>query len=200
MPPWNAVIAGFLAGVLALLTASLLILSFRMRATVVDLNDKTDRAVRISDEITALLSSEVNSIVGFQATEERRYSDSCRTQQRRLAERATTLESLMPALGPSVPAYFTELASAVDDWHRDIDARDLATRGVPSGEFRRMAFDTLFVMRRAQAATYRFNEAVLSYQSTRRAQEQRRADLFMALAVIFGPLALSALGLMTHVQ
>src|SRR4029079_17289545 len=80
-----------------------------------------------------------------------------------------------------------------------VDARALTTHRLPSGEFRRMAFERLFVMRRAQATAVKFNEAVLQYESGQRAHVQRLASLFMALAVIFGPLAFSALLIMTHV-
>ncbi len=199
MRPPNSIVAAFIAAVLALLTALLLIMSSRMRATLIDLNDTTDQAVKIGDEMSALLSNEVNAVVGFQATREPRYRDSYRAQRTRLANRAKTLEGLMPSLGAAVRPHFNELQSALDEWHRSVDAQQLTTHAVSSGDFRRMAFDRLFVMRRAQAATNRLNEAVLTYQSAQRSREQRLAYLFMALAVVFGPMALSALLLMTHV-
>ncbi len=195
----NSLIAGFIAAVLVLLTASLLILSFRMRGTLIDLNERTDQAVKLGEQMNALLSNEVNSVVGFQATREARYHDSYRAQRASIADREGVLERMMASLGPTIGPRFNELQSALRDWHHSIDALELTTQVMPSDEFRRVVFDRLFLMRRAQAAMNRFNEAVLTYQSTQRSREQRRAYLFMALAVIFGPMALSAVVLMTHV-
>ena len=191
--------AAFVAAVLMLLTASLVILSFRMRATLVDSNSTTDRAVKIGDEISAILPAEVASVVGFQATREARYNDSYQADKTRLINRMRSLEVMVPSLGPTIQAYFTELQSAADDWHEGIDSRQLTTRILPPGEFRQFAFDRFFVMRRAQTTTNRFNEAVLEYQSTQRVRIQQLAYLFMALAVIFGPLAALALLLITQI-
>src|SRR5512138_3825777 len=83
----HSAIAAFIAVVLTLLTASLLIVSFRTRSTMVDLSDRTDQAVRIGDEIGALLSAEVNSVVGFQATQQPQFGDSYRAQQTRITDR-----------------------------------------------------------------------------------------------------------------
>src|SRR5262249_47526854 len=80
-----------------------------------------------------------------------------------------------------------------------VDSKELITRRLPNGEFRRMTFERLFVMRRAQKSTNNFNVAVLEYESAQRVRMQRLAYLFMALAAIFGPLALLGLVLMTHV-
>jgi signal transduction histidine kinase len=55
------------------------------------------------------------------------------------------------------------------------------------------------MMRRAQASANSFNEAILQDQSAQRSRLQQLAYLFMAMAAIFGPLALSALVLMAHV-
>src|SRR4029079_15078723 len=63
----NSLTAAFIAAVLALLTAALMILSFRMQGTLIELSDRTDRAVSIGGEINAMFSGEVGSIVGFQA-------------------------------------------------------------------------------------------------------------------------------------
>jgi signal transduction histidine kinase len=54
-------------------------------------------------------------------------------------------------------------------------------------------------MKRARDGTNMFNRSVLEYESAERARVQRMAYLFMALAVILGPLALFALILMIHV-
>jgi signal transduction histidine kinase len=193
MRPSASLTAAFIAGVLALLTASLLILSFRMHATLEDLSNRTDRAVEVGDEINAMFSSEVTSVVGFQATQEVRYSESYRAQKTGIGIRLRNLEELSAPLGPVVHAHFKELQSAIDAWHQSIDSRDLSTRRVPSVAFRTLTFERLSVMRRAQATTNSFNQAVLEYQSAQRIRVQRLAYLFMGLAVIFGPLALSAL-------
>jgi signal transduction histidine kinase len=199
MRPLNSLTAAFIAAVLALLTASLLILSFRMQTTVGDFSNQTDRAIKIGDEIDAIFSGEVASIVGFQATEEPQYSESYQTQKTIINDRVKTLEALTPSLGTSVQARFKELQSAIDAWHRSVDSGALTTRRLPSGEFRRVSFERFSVMRRAEATTTSFNQAVLQYQSAQRIRVQRMAYLFMALAVVFGPLALSALVIMTHV-
>jgi len=195
----HSAIAVFIVVVLTLLTTSLLIVSFRERSTTVDLNDATDRAVRIGNEIGALLSAEINSVVGFQATQHTQFSDSYRAQEARIADRLATLQKLMPRLGAAVRARHEELQSAVRDWHHNIANRKLATRVMESGEFRQAAFESLLVMRHGQTAAHRFNEEVLSYQSAEQLREERLAFLFMALAVIFGPLAISAVVLMTRV-
>ena len=191
--------AVFIVLVLTLLTASLLIVSFRVRSTTIDLNDATDRAVRIGNEIGALLSAEINSVVGFQATQQTQFRDNYRAQATRIADRLTTLQGLMPPLGAAVRARHEELQSAVRDWHHNIDSRQLVTRVMESGEFREAAFESLLVMRHGQAAAHRFNEEVLSYQSAEQLREERLASLFMALAIVFGPLAISAVLLMTRV-
>jgi signal transduction histidine kinase len=199
MRPRSSLTAAFIAAVLALLTASLLILSFRMQGTVVDLSNKTNQAIKIGDEINTIFSGEIGSILGFQATEDALYIESYQTERARINRRVRSLEAVTHSLGTTVQAHFKELQSSIDAWHQNVDSRELITRRLPSNEFRRVAFERLFVMRRAQASTNAFNEAVLHYESTQRTQVQRLAYLFMALAVIFGPLALLALVLMTHV-
>ena len=195
----NSLTAAFIAAVLALLTAALLILSFRMQSTLIELSDRTDRAVGIGSEINAMFSGEVGSIVGFQATNEPQYNESYQAQRTAVSSRLKSLAELTPSLGTTVQADFKELESTINAWHHDVDARALTTHRLSSAEFRRVAFERLFVMRRAQATAIKFNEAVLAYESGQRAHVQRLASLFMALAVIFGPLAFSALLVMTHV-
>jgi signal transduction histidine kinase len=195
----NSFTAAFIAAVLALLTAALLILSFRMQGTLMELSDRTERAVKIGGEIGALFSGEVASIVGFQATNESRYTESYQVQQAAVGQRLKRLAELTPSLGAGVQNDFKELESTIAAWHQSVDARALTTNRLPSGEFRHVAFERFFVMRRAQATAVRFNEAALEYQSGQRAHVQRLASLFIALAVIFGPLAFSALVIMTHI-
>jgi len=195
----NSFTAAFVAAVLALLTAALLILSFRMQGTLIELSDRADSAVKIGGEISAIFSGEVASIVGFQATNEPRYTESYQAQQTAVGHRLKSLAELTPALGTTVQNDFKELESTIAAWHQSVDSRAMTTHRLPSGEFRREAFERLFVMRRAQTSAVRFNEAVLEYQSGQRARVQRLASLFMALAVIFGPLAFSALVIMTHI-
>jgi signal transduction histidine kinase len=200
MRPSNSPIAGFIAVVLALLTASLVILSYRMQATLVSVSGKTDRAVKVGGEIATMFSAEVASIVGFQATDEVQYRDSYRAQRGSIDDRVRSLEEITPSLGTSVEDRYHQLRSAIDEWHQSVDSRELTTGRVPSGDFRRAVFELLFVLRRAQASTNGFNEAVLQYQSDQALRLQQLADLFMALAAILGPLALSALVLMAHVM
>jgi signal transduction histidine kinase len=199
MRPSNSLIAGFIAVVLSLLTAFLVILSFRMHATLVSVSDKTDRAVKIGDEIATIFSAEVASIVGFQATDQVHYQDSYQAQRRSINDRVRSLDEITRPLGKSVQERFGELRTATDEWHESVDSRQLTTQRLPSAEFRSAAFEQLFVMRRAQATTKSFNDAVLHYQSAQRSRLQQLAYLFMALAAIFGPLALSALVLMALV-
>jgi signal transduction histidine kinase len=199
MRPSNSLLAGFIALVLSLLTASLVILGFRVEAILVDVNNKTDRAVKVGNEIAAIFSAQVTSIVGFQATNEVHYQQSYQTQRRGIDDRVRSLDEITRPLGESVQEHFQKLRSAIDEWHESVDSRELTTRRLPSADFRAAAFERLSVMRRAQATTNRFNEAVLQYQYAERSRLQQLSYLFMALAAIFGPLAISALVLMAHV-
>ena len=199
MRPSNSFVASIVACVLVVLTAALLILSVRMRATVVELNNTTDRAVKAGDEISGLFSGEVNSILGFQAKGEPQYSQTYERQRTSIDDRMKALEKVAASLGPAVQAYFKELQSAVDDWHNSVDTTGLTTRRLTASDFRLLTFDRLFMMRRAQAATSSFNEAVLQLQAVHRSRLQRIAYLFTALAVIFGPIGLSALVFLTHI-
>ena len=199
MRPPNSVTAAFIAAVLALLTASLLILSVTMHATLVDLSSDTDRAIKFGDEISTLLSAEVASVLGFQATADPLYDRAYQGQRSSIVGRLKSLQRITATLGENGQARLKELQSAIDSWHDAVDAQRLTTRRLPSDEFRQAAFVRLFIMRRAQASADAFNEAILTYQSTQRARVQRLALVFMALAVIFGPLALLALTLLTYV-
>src|SRR5262249_15336922 len=151
------------------LTAALLILSFRARATVVELNNLTDRAVETGDEINGLLSDEVASILGFQAKGEPQYSQAYRTQRTNINNRMNELQGLTASLDPTVQVFFKEFQSAVDDWHQAIDKQELAARALPPAEFRTLAFQAVFAMRRAQAASIGFNEVVLAVQTAQNA-------------------------------
>jgi signal transduction histidine kinase len=199
MRSWNALIAGFIAVVLAVLTASLLILSFRVNATLADLTDKTDRVIKLSEEIHALLSDEVASILGFQATGKSGYSGSYQAHRTQILNRLSSLAKLTPSLGAGIQPDLKELESAIDAWHHSVDSGQLTTRSVSDGEFRRVIFEDLSTMRRAQVSADRFSDVALQEESAVRARMQRLAYLFIALAVIFGPMALSALVLMTYV-
>jgi signal transduction histidine kinase len=199
MRPPNTLTAAFIAAVLVLMTASLLILSHRMHATLAGLSAATDQTIEIGDEIQAMCSSEVAAIVGFQATAEARYSESYDTAQTGIETRMKRLEKVSTSLRHSVQPRLGELQSAIDAWHRDVASGELTRRKLPPGEFRRRGFDRFFVMQRAQDSANAFNRSVLAYQSAERARVERLAYLFMALAVIFGPLALFALMLLIHV-
>jgi hypothetical protein len=199
MRPSNSLLAGFIAVVLSVLTAFLVVLGFRVQAILVDVNNKTDRAVKIGNEIATMLSAEATSIVGFQATNEVLYQHSYQAQRRGIADRVRSLDEITRQLGESVQEHFRKLRSAIDGWHESVDSREVATRRLSSVEFRNAAFERLSVMRRAQANTNRFNEAVLQYHYAERSRLQQLSYLFIALAAIFGPLAISALVLMAHV-
>src|SRR5215813_7613867 len=125
MRPPNSVVAAIVALALVALTAALLILSLRARATVVELNEITDRAVEMGDEISGLLAGEVDSILGFQAKGEPQYSQAYRTQQTDINNRMRALKSLTASLDPAVQTLFKELQSAIDDWHQAVDRQDL---------------------------------------------------------------------------
>jgi len=196
-PSWLT--AGFIAAVLVLLTASLLILSFRLHATLADLNTVTDQTVEIGEEINATFSGEVAALLGFQATNDAGYSRRYQVQRTSIDSRVKRLQPIAASLGPAVLTSFTDLHDAIDAWHRDIAARELTTRQLPGAEFRRVAFQHVFLMKRVQDSTNSFNQTVLRYQSVERARVQRLAYLFMALAMVFGPLALLALLLLIHV-
>jgi signal transduction histidine kinase len=197
--PQNPVTAAFVAAVLVLLTASLLILSHRIQATLATLSVATDQAIEIGDEIQMDLSGEVAAIVGFQATQEDQYRETYETQRAAIDMRLRRLEKVCAPMGAAVRGRFEELQSAIGAWHRSVASGELITRKLPPGDFRRIVFDRFSVMKRAQGDTNAFNRSVFQYQSTERARMQRLAYLFMALAVIFGPLALFALVLMIHV-
>jgi signal transduction histidine kinase len=199
MRPPSSLAGAAIAAVLVLLTASLLILTHRMHASLAELSAATDQVIQIGNEIQAMFSGEVAAIVGFQTTQEAKYRQAYKAQEAGIETRVKRLENLDASMGPDVQAHFKELRSAIDTWHRDVASGELTTRGLPAGEFRKRGFDRFFVMRRAQDSTNTFNRSVLQYQAAARARMQRRAYLFMALAVIFGPLALFALGLMAHV-
>jgi signal transduction histidine kinase len=199
MRPPNSLVASVVALILVALTAGLLILSFKARATLVESNNVTDRAVQTGDEISGLLAGQVDSILGFQAEGEPQYSRAYSTQQTNINNRMKALKSLTASMDPTVQVFFKELQSAIDDWHHAIDKQDLVTRRLPPVEFRTLAFQTLFAMRRAQAASIGFNEVVLAVQTDQNARLQKLAYLFTALAVISGPLGLSALVFLTYV-
>jgi signal transduction histidine kinase len=199
MRPPNSLVASVVALILVALTAALLILSFRARATLVELNNITDRAVQTGDEITGLLGGEVDSILAFQAAGERQYSRAYQTQQTNINNRMKALKSLTASMDPTVQVFFKELQSAIDDWHQAIEKQDLAERSLPPVEFRTTAYQILFAMRRAQAASIGFNEVVLAVQTDQNARLQKLAYLFTALAVISGPVGLSALVFLTYV-
>jgi signal transduction histidine kinase len=196
MRPPNWLIAAFIAAVLALLTSLLLILSFRMQGTLVELSHTTDRAIKTGDEINAIFSDEIVSIVGFQATGKLQYSQEYQAQRASIDGRVRNLEGVSPQLSPNVEARFSELQAAIKAWHQHVDSLELTTRRLRSGTFRDVVFEHLPLMKRAQASTDSFNEAVLAYHSARRARVQRLAHLFIALAVVFGPLAGLALVIM----
>jgi len=199
MRPPHSFVVSVVALILVVLTAALVILSFRARATVVELNDITDRAVEMGDEISGLLSDEVDSILGFQAKGEPQYSQAYETQRTDIDNRMRALQSLTGSLEPTVQVFFKEFQSAIDDWHQAIDKQDLATRGLPPVEFRSLAFQSVFAMRRAQAASIGFNRVVLAVQTAQNARLQKLANLFTALAVICGPVGLSSLVFLTYV-
>jgi signal transduction histidine kinase len=182
-----------------LLTASLLLLSHRVHARLADLGAVTEQAVEIGDEIQAMVSSEFASIVAFQTTQAPQDTETYQTDKTGVQARMKRLQQLLPFLGSGVQARFQELQSAIETWHRDVAAGELSTRLLPPGGFRRRVFDRFSDMKRARDSTNLFNRSVLEYQSTERARVQRMAYLFMALAVILGPLALFALILMMHV-
>ncbi|HEX7793166.1 MAG TPA: ATP-binding protein [Vicinamibacterales bacterium] len=199
MRPPNSLVASVVALILVALTAGLLILSFRARATLVESNNITDRAVETGDEISGLLAGQVDSILGFQAEGGPQYNEAYRTQQTNINNRMRALKSLTASMDPTVQVFFKELQSAIDDWHQAIDKQDLVTRRLPPVEFRTLAFQTLFAMRRAQAASIGFNEVVLAIQIDQNARLQKLAYLFTALAVISGPVGVSALVFLTYV-
>jgi signal transduction histidine kinase len=195
----NSLIGAFIAGVLVLLTAFLLVLSHRMRASLAELDTRTTQAIGLGDEISAMFSGEVGAIIGFQATQQGSYSEAYDTQRTGIESRVRRLDAISASVGSTVRPRFQELQSGIDAWHRSVASQEMTTRQLPAGKFRDVAFERLFVMRRAQDSTNAFNQAVLEYQTTERSRVQRLAYLFMALAVIFGPLALFALVLMVQV-
>jgi signal transduction histidine kinase len=199
MRPPNSLAGAAIAAVLVLLTATLLVLTYRMHAALAELSAATDQVIQIGNEIQAMSSGEVAAIVGFQTTQEARYREAYEAQEAGITNRVKRLEHMGTVMGPDVQAHFRELRSALDAWHQDVASGELMARGLPPGEFRKRGLDRFFVMRRAQDSTNTFNRSVLQYQAAARGRMQRRAYLFMALAVIFGPLALFALGLMAHV-
>jgi signal transduction histidine kinase len=197
--PGITLIAASASGVLVLLTVTLLILSHRMQASLADVSAATDQAIEIGDEIQMALSAEVAAIVGFQATDEAQYRETYRAHITAIDWRVRRLEKLCVPLGATVKGRLVEVRAAIDGWQRRIDSAELITRKLPPGAFRREAFEHFSVMKRAQGSTNAFNRSVLEYQSSERARMQRLGYLFMALAVVCGPLALFALTLMIHV-
>ena len=199
MRPPSSVTTAFIAAALVLLTASLLVLSHRMHANLAGLSAATNQTIQLGDEIQTMFSGEVAAIVGFQATAEARYSESYDAARTGIETRMKRLEQVRTSQRPSVQTRLRELQSAIDTWHRDVASGELTLRKLPPGEFRRRGFDRFFVMKRAQDSANAFNRSVLAYQSAERSRVERLAYLFMALAVIFGPLALFALMFMMHV-
>src|SRR5262245_39303111 len=135
MRPSNSLIAGFIAVVLALLTAALVILSFRTHTALVTVSSQTDEAVKLGDEIATIFSDEVTSIVGFQATGAGHYRESYRAQRGSIDNRVRSLEEITRSLGTEVQEDFRNLHSAIDEWHDSVESRELTTRRLPSAEF-----------------------------------------------------------------
>src|SRR5215475_1671029 len=137
----NWLIAGFIAAVLVLLVALLLILSYRSRTILAQLSGQADQAIDLGDKIHATFSREVTAILDFQATGQTKYIELYQDQAYSIDNSLRELEPLTTFLGPSVQSRFKELKSAIDKWHQDEKTHLLATRRVTSDEFRRLVFD-----------------------------------------------------------
>jgi signal transduction histidine kinase/CHASE3 domain sensor protein len=195
----NWLIAGFIAAVVALLVAFLLILSYRSRTILAQLGGQADQAIDLGDKIQATVSREVTAIVGFQATGQTKYIELYQEHADSVDNSLEELEPLVTFLGPSVQRRFKDLKSAIDKWHQDEKTNLLASRRLPSDEFRQVVFDRLFLIGQVHETTAEFNKAVLAYESAQRESLERQSILFRTLAIVFGPLALLALMLIVHI-
>src|SRR5262245_30857991 len=110
----NWLIAGFIAAVLALLVAFLLILSYKSRTILAQMSGQADQAINLGDKIHATSSGEVTAIVGFQATGQTMYTELYQEQANSTDSALRELEPLTESLGPLVQSRFKDLKSAID--------------------------------------------------------------------------------------